>query len=196
MGLESATLIHELDPANPVGGSDPKSQGDDHIRMFKAAVQNTFPNVEGVVTASHAELNILDGVTATAAELNKMDGFTGSATDLNNILSRFGGLKIAFCTGNASASPSGGNFVDTTKANKNCTGTHTNSSGIYVMDYTAAGFTRAPAVFIITQNPNVSAGVSLKQVSVLPTITTCTYILENLSAVNSDAMHWFVAIGD
>jgi hypothetical protein len=196
MGLESATYIHQLDPNNPVGGSDPKSQGDDHFHLIKETLQNTFPNVEGEVTASHAELNILDGVTATAAELNKMDGFTGGPTDLNNLIARFGGLKVAFCTGNASASPSGGNFVDTTKANKNCTGTHTNSSGIYVMDYTAAGFTRAPAVFIVAQNPNVSAGVSLKQVSVLPTTTTCTYIFENLSAVNSDAIHWFLAIGD
>lgn len=196
MGLEAATLIHELDRTNPVGGSDPKGQGDDHIRMMKGCVQDTLPNVEGVVTASHTELNVLDGITATTAELNKVDGFTGDATDLNNILSRFGGLKIAFCTGNASASPSGGNFVDTTKANKNCTGTHTNSSGVYVMDYTAAGFTRAPAVFILAQNPNVSAGILFKQVSVLPTTTGCTYIFENLSAVNSDAIHWFLAIGD
>lgn len=196
MGLESATLIHELDPANPVGGSDPKSQGDDHIRMFKAAVQNTFPNVEGAVTASHAELNILDGVTATAAELNKMDGFTGSPTDLNNILSRFGGLKIAFATGNASASPSGGNFVDTTKANKNCTGTHTNSSGQYTMDYTAAGFSRIPAVFILASNPNRAAGVLFKRMESLPTLTSVLYSFENLSNVLSDTTHFFIAIGD
>ena len=35
------------------------------------------------VTATGAELNILDGVTATTAELNKLDGFTGDADDLN-----------------------------------------------------------------------------------------------------------------
>jgi hypothetical protein len=196
MGLESATLIHELDPANPVGGSDPKSQGDDHIRMFKAAVQNTFPNVEGAVTASHSELNILDGVTATAAELNKMDGFTGSPTDLNNILSRFGGLKIAFATGNATASPSGGEFVDTTKANKNCTGTHTNGTGLYVMNYTAAGFTRAPAVFIVAYDPNRSAGVLFKGHTTPPTTTTASYAFQNLSNVDSQSIHFFLAIGD
>lgn len=196
MALESATLIHELDPSNPVGGSDPKSQGDDHIRMFKGAVQNTFPNVEGVVTSSHAELNILDGVTSTAAELNKVDGFTGDATDLNNILSRFGGLKIAFATGNATASPSGGNFVDTTKANKNCTGTHTNASGQYTMDYTAAGFTRIPAVFILASNPNRAAGVLFKRMESLPTLTSVLYSFENLSNVLSDTTHFFIAIGD
>jgi hypothetical protein len=35
------------------------------------------------VTASAAELNIMDGVTATTAELNIMDGVTATATELN-----------------------------------------------------------------------------------------------------------------
>jgi hypothetical protein len=35
------------------------------------------------VTASAAELNILDGVTATAAELNALDGITATVTELN-----------------------------------------------------------------------------------------------------------------
>ncbi len=36
-----------------------------------------------IVTATPAELNILDGVTATAAELNILDGVTATATELN-----------------------------------------------------------------------------------------------------------------
>lgn len=36
------------------------------------------------VTASTAELNILDGVTATAAELNALDGITASVAELNH----------------------------------------------------------------------------------------------------------------
>jgi hypothetical protein len=35
------------------------------------------------VTATSAELNILDGVTATASELNALDGITATATELN-----------------------------------------------------------------------------------------------------------------
>lgn len=95
MGLENATLIHELDRNNPVGGSDPKSQGDNHIRMFKACVQDTFPNVEGVVTSSHAELNILDGVTASAADINKLDNLAaafGAACMCEIALLRFSGV--------------------------------------------------------------------------------------------------------
>jgi hypothetical protein len=78
MGLETATYIHELVNTNPVGATDTKAQGDDHIRLLKTTLSNTFPNVEGAVTASHAELNLLDGVTASTAELNFIDGVTSA----------------------------------------------------------------------------------------------------------------------
>ena len=38
-----------------------------------------------LVTASAAELNILDGVTATATEINKLDGVTATTTELNYV---------------------------------------------------------------------------------------------------------------
>ena len=42
-------------------------------------------NILDGVTSTAAELNILDGVTATAAELNILDGVTADASDLNQI---------------------------------------------------------------------------------------------------------------
>lgn len=42
-------------------------------------------NILDGVTASTAELNILDGVTATTAELNILDGVTASTTELNYV---------------------------------------------------------------------------------------------------------------
>lgn len=42
MSLESATYIPELTVTNPVGASDPKSQGDDHLRLIKTTLLNTF----------------------------------------------------------------------------------------------------------------------------------------------------------
>lgn len=44
MGLETGTFIDDLVSTNPVGSSDPKSQGDDHLRLIKSILQNTFPN--------------------------------------------------------------------------------------------------------------------------------------------------------
>lgn len=58
MGLEAATYIHQLDPLNPTG-ADEKLQGDDHLRLLKSTLQNTFPNVEGPINASHTDLNRL-----------------------------------------------------------------------------------------------------------------------------------------
>jgi len=72
MGLESATYIDGLNASNPAG-ADPKSQGDDHIRLLKSTIKATFPNVAGAVTVTHTELN---SVTAKAAKGG--DTYTGT----------------------------------------------------------------------------------------------------------------------
>ena len=46
MGLESATFLDSLVATNPVAG-DPKSQGDDHLRLIKTVLQATFPGLAG-----------------------------------------------------------------------------------------------------------------------------------------------------
>lgn len=43
MGLEVATYISDLVSSNPPG-TDKRKQGDDHLRLIKAAAQATFPN--------------------------------------------------------------------------------------------------------------------------------------------------------
>lgn len=63
MGLETGTYINDLVSTNPTS-SDPKSQGDDHLRLLKSTVKATFPNVSGAVTPTHTELNYVDGVTS------------------------------------------------------------------------------------------------------------------------------------
>lgn len=45
MGVETATYIGDLTPTTP-GSSDLINQGDDHIRLLKQVLQNTFPSVE------------------------------------------------------------------------------------------------------------------------------------------------------
>lgn len=56
MALETATYISSLNTANPTG-SDPLAQADDHIRLLKTTLKNTFPNVTGQVTATQADMN-------------------------------------------------------------------------------------------------------------------------------------------
>ena len=52
MGLESATYVSGLVDANPPG-TDAISQGDDHIRLIKTVLKNTFPNADEAVNGVH-----------------------------------------------------------------------------------------------------------------------------------------------
>ena len=61
---QNVQYIDDLNAANPPA-TDPLSQVDDHLRLIKTAVKQSFPNVNGAVTATHTVLNGLDGrVTA------------------------------------------------------------------------------------------------------------------------------------
>lgn len=63
MALENATYIPELTNTNPVGASDPKSQGDDHLRLIKKTLLNTFGAFVGTAGTPKA-------VTLTEDEIN------------------------------------------------------------------------------------------------------------------------------
>lgn len=82
MALESATYVDGLNSSNPAA-TDGLSQADDHLRLLKSTIKNTFPNLSAAVDATAAELNILDGATVTTAELNILDGVTSTAAELN-----------------------------------------------------------------------------------------------------------------
>lgn len=56
MALESATFLASLVAANPAS-SDAASVGDDHLRLIKSVLLNTFPNLAGEVSATHNQLN-------------------------------------------------------------------------------------------------------------------------------------------
>jgi hypothetical protein len=75
MGLEAGTYISSLNSSNPAAGDD-RSQGDDHLRLIKATILATFPNITGAVTPTHTELNYVDGVTS--AIQTQIDGLAGA----------------------------------------------------------------------------------------------------------------------
>ncbi len=54
MALETGNYINNLVPANPPAG-DPVSQGDDHLRLIKKVVQQSFPSVDQAVNAIHTK---------------------------------------------------------------------------------------------------------------------------------------------
>lgn len=84
MALETVNNIADLVITNPTS-IDPKSEGDDHIRNIKKALKTDLPNITGPITATQAELNVLDGITASTAELNLLDGVTATTAELNHV---------------------------------------------------------------------------------------------------------------
>jgi hypothetical protein len=86
MPLESGvTGIQGLNPAWPTG-TDPKSQGDDHLRTIKAAIQASFPGMTGAWITGQiikalgydaTNARIINVGTATAAT----DAVTKAVTD-------------------------------------------------------------------------------------------------------------------
>ena len=82
MGLESATYINGLVETNPTS-SDNANQGDNHLRLIKAAIKATFPNITGPVTATHTALSTaylpLAGGTVSGA-ITASGGVVGNAS--------------------------------------------------------------------------------------------------------------------
>lgn len=81
MPLETALYIHQLNEAYP-GAGDDRREGDDHLRLIKSAIKNTFPSVKGVVTKSHDQLN------ATPHDKSSLAQMLGAPPILVNELNR------------------------------------------------------------------------------------------------------------
>lgn len=86
MALETATYISGLVAVNPLS-TDPKSQGDDHLRLIKSVLLNSFPGVSGAVTATHTELNYVAGVTSgIQSQLNAITAqLAGGVSKLSSV---------------------------------------------------------------------------------------------------------------
>lgn len=57
MALENAQYINTLNASNPLS-TDTVSQADDHLRLIKNVLKNTFPNLSAPVTATADQINI------------------------------------------------------------------------------------------------------------------------------------------
>jgi hypothetical protein len=78
MPLESATYISDLVSTNPAV-ADATNQGDDHIRLIKAAIKASFPNVNGAVTATPTQLNsVVSPGSAHATPANPTGNASGT----------------------------------------------------------------------------------------------------------------------
>ena len=66
MALETGSYIDSLVATNPTA-TDALAQADDHLRLIKSTIKNTFPSITGAVNTTQAELDILDGDTSATS---------------------------------------------------------------------------------------------------------------------------------
>ena len=89
MALETGTYINSLNASNPVS-TDGLSQADDHLRLIKSTIKSTFANIDGAVTSTEDDLNIVSGASAagvTSTELQHLNGVTSAIqTQLTNLM--------------------------------------------------------------------------------------------------------------
>ena len=66
MGLESTTYLNGLVATNPTA-TDSVAQADDHIRLIKGSLVNTFPNLNGQVISTVHDMNNCSGAAPQEA---------------------------------------------------------------------------------------------------------------------------------
>lgn len=66
MALETGNWVGDLDPANPPGG-DPKSMGDDHLRLIKKSLRDSFAGFTGAVLVTGVDGGAINAYTLTPA---------------------------------------------------------------------------------------------------------------------------------
>ena len=106
MGLESAQYIPELVDTNPIGATDPVSEGDNHLRMIKLVLQTTFPAFIGTqgapksVSLTEDEINGLLGaaINATDETITGTWTFDELITAVNGVLMQEAGVTVAEST--------------------------------------------------------------------------------------------------
>lgn len=121
MALETGTFISDLVVTNPTG-SDPLAFADDHLRLLKTTIKNTFPNVTGAVTKTHTEINT--AVDQAAAALPKAGGtltgplvLAGAPTaDLQAATKKYIDDAVASLSGVSAAYPVGSIYINATNA--------------------------------------------------------------------------------
>ncbi|MEN9885689.1 MAG: hypothetical protein RL758_267 [Pseudomonadota bacterium] len=119
MGLETATYISDLNPANPVG-SDPRSSSDDHLRLIKSAIKATFPNITGAVNPTQSALNQV-GVTQSPGDSSNSPASTAFVSAALAAASTNGAMQLRVVTTVTATAAAGEHLVLTNVAQSTAT---------------------------------------------------------------------------
>jgi hypothetical protein len=99
--LETATYVANLVVTNP-DDSDAVNAGDDHIRLIKASLRRTFPNLDGAVSISAAQVMYLNDLSASVQlQINQLRD--GSATANNALYANSASHAVIALTANSAS---------------------------------------------------------------------------------------------
>ena len=90
MGLENAKYISELVVTNPIGATDPVSEGDNHLRLIKDVLQTQFSGFVGSQVSPKA-VTLTEDQINDAGQKSATQTITGQWT-FSNPASDFGGV--------------------------------------------------------------------------------------------------------
>jgi hypothetical protein len=94
MALETVTYISDLVATNPASG-DTLNQTDDHLRIIKSAIKNTFPNINGPVSATDEDLNRVLTNAGIQAVSGTFTDFTSIPSWARRITVIFSGVSVS-----------------------------------------------------------------------------------------------------
>ncbi len=102
MGIEAATYVGNLVSSNPIGAADFLSEGDDHIRLIKAALQATFPSATKPFRFPSGIAAQTSTVTVALTDANKMIPVNAASGGVTVNLpavsdSIYDGLEVIIC---------------------------------------------------------------------------------------------------
>lgn len=108
MSIESATFISDLQPANPPS-TDPRGQGDDHLRLIKQVLQNSLPNASRALwmprtSAKSANFSIVAADQETTFYVTTTGGSV-TATLPTGLVAGDSGWRIRFLKITSDANP-------------------------------------------------------------------------------------------
>ena len=104
MPVESANYINNLQFTYPAT-NDQRTTTDEHLRLIKLVIQQSFSNLDSTVSASALMMNMLDGVTSNLQ------------TQINNLMSSYSELTSGSSTaGNMALWDGATKYVSTASA--------------------------------------------------------------------------------
>lgn len=97
MALEAADYIKQLNATNPEVGDD-RSQGDDHLRLIKKVLVQTFPNFDRAITRTAEQINKAPYNKQTVEELFG-HGVGGATVKVPTVQAFAGGAAVDIAFG-------------------------------------------------------------------------------------------------